>query len=309
MLNVNEYRRIIKQVLEEYNFYLSTYSYLNSKLIISEDKNVYLIVIYGSHNNKRIHDYIVHIDLNKTQNAIEVFRNDINVKLRLHDAGIPWKQFGDYYYKPEIVIDSIISFEKIYNLHKTIFTAESNHQKLVIKPDATPAELTELSVVEHTEIGRAIATHLNTPPDLLIKLFCNFTAEVFAHPTFERLLLTQSNLWEKLYQVYPGVFHQKGLKIPSAFIEWAINHEEESVRANIASTHDISAYYLEKLVDDESCIVIAYLVARTCYPSSDPETHFSSSIMNKVCNRYRKFIDNCSNKNICCECEDIVANV
>ena len=309
MDNIKKYRLIIKKILEKYNFYLNTYSYLNSKLIISEDENVYLIVVYGLNNNQKIHDYIVHIDLNRTKNIVEVFRNDIAVKLKLHDAGIPWKQFGNYYYKPQIIIDSVISFEKVYNLHRSIFTSESNHQKLIIKPDASTAELTELSIVEHTEISRAIAMHPNTSLNLLIKLFRNFAAEVFAHSTFDSLLSTQPNLWEKLYQVYPGVFHQKDLKIPDIFIEWAINHKEESVRANIASTHDIPAYYLSKLADDESCIVIAYLIARTCYPSFDPKTHFSSSLMDKVFNRYQDFINNCPNKDSGCKCQDILAHV
>ena len=66
MDNIKKHRIIIKEVLEKCNFYLNTYSYLDSKLIISEDENVYLIVVYGLKNNQKIPDYIVHIDLNKT---------------------------------------------------------------------------------------------------------------------------------------------------------------------------------------------------------------------------------------------------
>ena len=154
MNNLNKERQIIERVLTEYIQFLDTYSYLESKLIISEDRNNYLIVLYGLLDGNYYHDFIIHLEI--TENGIDVKHDDIDIKSRLSKI-----ERGKFINHGGIGnpfnIDFAISLEKIYSQYKSIFARNTNPQQPIVKFDATPEELSRLASIENRYILSLIA--------------------------------------------------------------------------------------------------------------------------------------------------------
>jgi hypothetical protein len=307
MNNLEKDRQIIRKILTDYHVFLRTYSHLESKLIISEDENNYLIVLYGLHDNQQFHDFIVHVQI---KDNIHLIRDDICLDNKLSNAGVKGLTYYQHYSQP-FQIEFAISLEKIYELHKSVFVPGTNPKQPIIKLDATPSELRELARIESKDIGIAIAFHPNISLDLLLELFSQFPAEIFANPSFNLFMGKEPNFLRILFDTFPSIFHQDNLEIPDFFIEWAVNHEQENIRGYIAKSNAIPAHYLEKLVHDKNCRIIACLYSRGAYPSSNPLTYFKDEIKELLARRYSQFTKTCEQrkKDGYCDCTEILANL
>ena len=63
MDKLTKYRQIIEKVLTDYASIPYHYGELKAELIISKDKNSYLVITSGWENKTRVHVCIVHIDI------------------------------------------------------------------------------------------------------------------------------------------------------------------------------------------------------------------------------------------------------
>lgn len=150
-------------------------------------------------------------------------------------------------------------------------------------------------------IWREIAQHPNIPPDLLHNLFYTCPLEVLNNPALDLLVLEKRFSLEYLYISLTGVFerifspyYKSDLEMPGFFIEWAINHKNEKIRANVAGSPNIPAHFLEQLADDDSCRVICNLSLNS---------NLSESIKAQVEKRKSQFISSCILwKDYECEC-------
>ncbi len=308
--------QVISRVLSDYRQFLNTYSYLDCKLIISQDFSNYLIVLYGLLNGSYYHDFILHLKFDNGK--IHVHRDDIDIRSKLIKSGLIRGKLNSYGgYGDPSKIDFAISLEKIYEHHKHILIFDKNHERPQIKPNATAQELFELAQIENKYIISSVAQHPNISFDLFLKLFPKFPAEIFNNPKFNFFLDNKDDFYQTLLNAHPGIFNHKNIEIPEDFINWAVNNENQNIRCYVARGREVPAKYLEKLADDPYCLVIACLNSRYARPSSNPATYFSEEITELIYQRYRQLTKNCTNKyqseyeyeNDCCDCINMLANV
>ncbi|WP_052055350.1 element excision factor XisI family protein [Myxosarcina sp. GI1] len=297
MESTEEYRKLILNILK--GFIKTPYQYQNvtSKLMISEDLNNYLIMIWGIHDTVPIHKCIVHVEICNGKICIrrQHKRYDVYAKI---PYTIPQHDYELCDYACREDIDFAISLEKIYQFHQTLFVfktaPESDYGQPSIKTNATSAELIKLASVGHDFINNKIAQHPNTPPELLIKLFSKFPVQVLTNSNLDLIIIENQNFLEQLYESFPNCFYQKYIDIPTFFIEWAANHLRKDIRAKVASSYQIPDLLLKKLINDDSCEIINNL-------------YINSSIKGEIKKQIEKkrsqFIDSCQKrKNKECEC-------
>ena len=260
MENLEKYRQIITQILRKYNHFLDTYSHFESKLIVSNDKNSYIVILCNlPNNNEYFHDFIIHLEI--ADSRIHILYDCIEIGNKLSNAGIPKRTLLWHGHPKPLNIDFAISLEKIYQRHKFIFATKTNPKQPEIKVNATSEELAQLSKIESKYIGRAIASHPNISLDLLLKLFSRYPAAVFANPNFNKFMDNNPNFLRSLYNAFPGIFSQvNDLVLPNFFIEWAL--AQKDLRAYICSSHKIPIKYLAKLIDDKECSIFANMMCR-----------------------------------------------
>ncbi|MEM7725252.1 MAG: HEAT repeat domain-containing protein [Cyanobacteria bacterium P01_A01_bin.45] len=117
----------------------------------------------------------------------------------------------------------------------------------------TSAErLRELADYHSKLIRQAVAQNPNTPPDILLKLFDQFPFQVLSNSILNLLLIENPLFLEKLYFSSKSIFDKK---LPLFFIEWAMNHPNKTIRADVAYGSQVSQQYLEKLAKDREYIV------------------------------------------------------
>ena len=261
---VENYSQIIEKVLTEYLAVPYTYDRINYRVIISKNRQDYLIMIRGlhiksKHNSNRIYDCIAHLEIKDEK--IVIYRDKIKYGITglLVDLGIPQNKIELFSSEKQFPTEYVLNFKKIYDRNKTFFTSESTFEKIIINLNATSTELTKIAAIEHRNIAKAIAKHPNTSPDLLVNLFSKFPVEVLTNPSINLLLLEQPKFLEELYNSFTDIFIQDNIEIPSFFREWAVNHELEDVRFNVVQSLTLPHYCLEKLLQDESCLVVQEL--------------------------------------------------
>ena len=297
MDEVEEYRQIIKNILTDYIAIPYKYQNVKSKLIVSEDRNDYMIVVWGTHDTESVHQCIVHVEIcdDKIHIRRQHERYDIYTKL---PYTIPQYAYISYDYAYQPSIDFAVSLEKIYQVHESIFVLksepESDYGQPKIKSDATSTELTQLAEIGHDFINNEIAQHPNTPPDLLIKLFSKFSIQVLTNPNLDLLLVEYPGFLEQLYDSFSNSLYKNYVSLPAFFIEWAANHKRKDIRAKVANSHQISISLIEKLIEDDSCEVVNSLYENYT---------IKGELKEQMEKRRLQFIDNCQKrKNYECEC-------
>ena len=176
MDDVEKYRRIIKDILSNY-VKLPYYYYeenIESKLIISEDQNDYLVIIFDKYNIE-VYECIIHLEIQDDKIRIRRDCTDYNIREALWATGIHQNKL--IYSNSQIWQSSInfgVSLKNVYELNRSIFTTESNLRMPIIKPDATSAELIKLAKVRVTSAfsrrngGPKCATQVRASPPRLL---------------------------------------------------------------------------------------------------------------------------------------------
>ncbi|MEM1167760.1 MAG: XisI protein [Cyanobacteria bacterium P01_H01_bin.35] len=97
-----QYREIIQQQLQEYTEIPYAYGDLQSRLIISEDRNNFLLITQGWENDVQVHGCLVHIEL--IGDKIWIHRDGLEdgIALDLVNAGIPKNKIVLGFHPPEV---------------------------------------------------------------------------------------------------------------------------------------------------------------------------------------------------------------
>ncbi len=94
----------------------------------------------------------------------------------------------------------------------------SSSDELIVKPDATSAELDELMKTGNKEIKKAIALHPNTSPETLVKLFRDYSEQVLNNSALSLILLEDPNFLDRLPNE-PDFYLNSLSEFPQFFIE------------------------------------------------------------------------------------------
>lgn len=152
----------------------------------------------------------------------------------------------------------------------------------IIKPDATLAELDKLVKTKSDEVKKKIALHPNTSPNTLVELFPDYPEQVLNNPTLDLILLENPDFLEQLCKpdacIYPLA------KLPTFFVEWAVNHPQPSIRSLIADNYYVPIDYLEKLAHDVDYDVRVYVASNVCISNSNFERLYGESATNRTVN-------------------------
>lgn len=91
MGSLADYRRIVKQILNEYSEVFHSESEVQSQVIFDLENDHYLLLSLGWFQGRRIHDCVIHIDLIEGQVWIQANNTDRSIAEELVAAGIPPK--------------------------------------------------------------------------------------------------------------------------------------------------------------------------------------------------------------------------
>ncbi|MEA5479086.1 XisI protein [Pseudanabaena galeata UHCC 0370] len=91
MVELNEYRQIVKNLLEEINNYgVSLYDDgVESQVVFDEAHDHYLLVDVGWNQKKYVYGSIIHLDIKDGKVWIQRNNTEINIAERLVEKGIP----------------------------------------------------------------------------------------------------------------------------------------------------------------------------------------------------------------------------
>lgn len=317
MQTLEQKRQTILKVLTEYHIFLQKYSYLKSKLIITEDRNNYLILLYGWHENKYFHDFIVHVQFQ--DDWINLLKDNIYLDYKLFKAGLEQFQNHGYYKHPcnTFQCEFAIDLAKIYELHKSCFISETNPKKPIIKPDATTEKLKELAKIESKYIRKSIACHPNISLDLLLELLCEFPTEIFNNHSFDVFRKRKKDFLKTVFNTFPdsiNSFDKLDFTLPDFFIEWVFEQQENPYWNFVRCSHKIAPKYLERLLDDDDCTTFAHLICRIGIPFDDNVAgnyYIPNEIIKKIDRKYSELQKKCQKKDEYnfCECDEILSDM
>lgn len=89
MDTIEEYREKIKIILTDYVSIPYSQEDIESKLIISNDENNYLVMTTGWQNKKRVHGCIIHLEIIEDKIWVHRDGTEYGIANNLLDAGIP----------------------------------------------------------------------------------------------------------------------------------------------------------------------------------------------------------------------------
>jgi XisI protein len=92
MDTIKEYREKIKSILTDYVSIPYSRGDIESKLIISNDENNYLVMTTGWQNKKRVHGCIIHLEIIEDKIWVHRDGTEYGIANDLLDAGIPKDQ-------------------------------------------------------------------------------------------------------------------------------------------------------------------------------------------------------------------------
>lgn len=167
----------------------------------------------------------------------------------------------------------------------------SSSEDLIVKPDATSAELDELMKTGNIEIKKAIASHPNTSPETLIKLckdysdfsFTGYSQEVLKNPALSLILLENSDFLDRILYESDLVLNSI-TKFPKFIIKWSVNHPHRAVRSQIAGNHYIPIECLNKLAKDLEYLVRVSVAGTVCMSERDFEWLFGRTAKDRTVN-------------------------
>ena len=92
MDKIDKYRSIISNALECYQSYASSdMPNVYNKVITSEDKNTYILMVIGWHEKNYHHILAIHIEIKNGKVWIHEDKTDFGISLTLEEHGIPSK--------------------------------------------------------------------------------------------------------------------------------------------------------------------------------------------------------------------------
>ncbi len=97
-----QYREIIQQQLQEYTEIPYAYGDLQCRLIISEDRNNFLLITQGWDNNIQVHGCLVHIEMIGDKIWIHKDGLEDGIALYLVNADIPKNKIVLGFHPPEV---------------------------------------------------------------------------------------------------------------------------------------------------------------------------------------------------------------
>jgi len=89
MDQLEKYRTIIKNILNEYAKYKPSHGDIETETIFDNEKDHYEVVHVGWHNKKRIHGSVIHIDIKGGKVWIQHDGTSDGIADELVEAGIP----------------------------------------------------------------------------------------------------------------------------------------------------------------------------------------------------------------------------
>lgn len=102
MDKLETYRQILQKILTDYAEIPYAYGELNSKLIVSQDANDYLLITQGWENDVRVHACLVHLEIIDNKIWIQRDGTEDGIANELVVAGIPKEQIVLAFHPPEI---------------------------------------------------------------------------------------------------------------------------------------------------------------------------------------------------------------
>ena len=102
MDRIEKYRKILRQILTEYVSIPYKYWDLKAELIVSEDKNRYLVITSGWKNNTRVHACVIHLDIIDGKIWVQRDGTEDGIALDLSEAGIPKEDIVLGFHPPEL---------------------------------------------------------------------------------------------------------------------------------------------------------------------------------------------------------------
>lgn len=102
MGSLDQYRKIISTVLQEYYNIPYSYGDLERRFIISKDDNNYLLITLGWNNDQRVHGCLVHIEIINDKIWIHRDGTEDGIANDLVAAGIPKECIVLAFHPPEI---------------------------------------------------------------------------------------------------------------------------------------------------------------------------------------------------------------
>ncbi|MBW4537068.1 MAG: XisI protein [Pleurocapsa minor HA4230-MV1] len=102
MDTIKEYREKIKSILTDYVSIPYSRGDIESKLIISNDDNNYLVMTTGWQNKKRVHGCIIHLEIIGDKIWVHRDGTEYGIANDLLEAGIPKDQIVLGFYPADI---------------------------------------------------------------------------------------------------------------------------------------------------------------------------------------------------------------
>ncbi|KAF3885693.1 MULTISPECIES: XisI protein [Nostocales] len=102
MDRLDDYRKIIQRILTEYMQIPYAYGNLQYKLIVSSDRNSYLLITMGWEDDTRVHGCLIHIDIFDDKIWIQRDGTEDGIANELIAAGIPIPDIVIGFHPPEL---------------------------------------------------------------------------------------------------------------------------------------------------------------------------------------------------------------
>ena len=102
MDTLNNYHQIIYDILHDYFQIPYAYGDLQRRLIVSEDRNNYLLLTLGWQNKKRVHGCLVHIEIINDKIWIHRDGTEDGIANDLIAAGIPTDKIVLGFHSPDV---------------------------------------------------------------------------------------------------------------------------------------------------------------------------------------------------------------
>ena len=89
MDTLDDFRRIIKEVLIPYTQIPYSYGVIDCKTVFDQEKDSYLLITLGWQDHKRIHGCLVHLDIIDGKIWVQRDDTEYGVTYELEAAGVP----------------------------------------------------------------------------------------------------------------------------------------------------------------------------------------------------------------------------
>lgn len=89
MDQLDRYRQIVRNLIEEYASYTPAYGNISTEAVIDRERDHYEVMQTGWNGDRRVHGSIIHIDIHDGKVWIEYNGTDARLGEQLVAAGIP----------------------------------------------------------------------------------------------------------------------------------------------------------------------------------------------------------------------------